>query len=143
MLFECFIVNLSVKYYSLCVKKFVMISFSRKLCRYPQLLPYNWYEPYDLTLLKIAIWLSKNCQKLDIFWKKIAKNFHFFKKNCQWQFFWKISKFLAIFFWKNVKFLAIFWHSNGNFPEGQFLTKCFRISLRMTTFSWTPCSSRH
>ena len=35
----------------------------------------------DLTLLKIAIWLSKNCQKLDI---------------CQWQFFEKKWKFLAI-----------------------------------------------
>ena len=41
-----------------------------------------------LTLRKIAIWLSKNCQKLDIFSKKIAKNFHFFLKNCHWQFFW-------------------------------------------------------
>jgi len=33
-----------------------------------------------LTLRKIAIWLSKNCQKLDTFFKKIAKNFHFFQK---------------------------------------------------------------
>ena len=29
---------------------------------------------------KIAIWLSKNCQKLDIFFKKIARNFLFFSK---------------------------------------------------------------
>ena len=46
----------------------------------------------DLTLRKIAIWLSKNCQKLDIFFKKIVKNCHFlsiFLKKCQdiWQFF--------------------------------------------------------
>ena len=37
----------------------------------------------DLTIRKIFIWLSKNCQKLDIFSKKIAKNFHFSSKNCQ------------------------------------------------------------
>ena len=48
-----------------------------------------------LTLRKIAIWLSKNCQKLDIFFKKIDKNCHF---------------------------LAIFGQSNGNFPEGPVLT---------------------
>ena len=29
-----------------------------------------------LSLRKIAIWLSKNCQKLDIFFKKIDKNCH-------------------------------------------------------------------
>ena len=52
-----------------------------------------------LTLRKIAIWLSKSCQKLEILLKK-NENF------CQ-------------FFEKNVKFLAIFWQSNGNFPEGQ------------------------
>ena len=35
----------------------------------------------DLSLRKIiAIWMSKNYQKLDIFSKKIAKNFHFFSK---------------------------------------------------------------
>ena len=49
-----------------------------------------------LTLRKIAIWLSKNCQKLDIFSKKISKNLIFFKKlplaiflkkmSCFWQF---------------------------------------------------------
>ena len=31
----------------------------------------------NLTLRKIAIWLSKNCQKLDIFSQKNAKIFHF------------------------------------------------------------------
>ena len=61
-----------------------------------------------LTLRKIVIWMSK-----------MPKTWHFFKKKCQWQFFWKKWKFLAIFLKKYVKFLAIFWHSNGNFPEGQ------------------------
>ena len=41
----------------------------------------------NLTFRKIAIRMSKNCQKLDMFFKKIAKSFHFFQKNCQWQFF--------------------------------------------------------
>ena len=70
------------------------------------------HQDLELTLRKIAIWLSKNCQKLDIFSKKIAKNFHFFQKNCH---FWQLKNF---FF----KILAIFWHSNGNFPEGQLKT---------------------
>ena len=35
----------------------------------------------DVTLRKIAICLSKNCQKLDIFFKKIVKIFIFFEKN--------------------------------------------------------------
>ena len=53
--------------------------------------PVNWCQ--NLTLRKIAIWLSKNFQKLDIFFKK-----------------------------RIAKFLAIFWKSNGNFPEGQVLS---------------------
>ena len=40
-----------------------------------------------LTLRKIAIWMSKNCQKLYFFF--IDKNCHFFQQNCQWQFCWK------------------------------------------------------
>ena len=71
-------------------------------------------SPVHLTLWKIAIWMSKNCQKLDIFFKKIAKNFHFFKKIAIGNFFEKNK----IFFCKNVEFLAIFWQSNSNFPEG-------------------------
>ena len=42
-------------------------------------------ESPQLTLWKIAIWLSKNCQKL-YFFKKIEKNCHFFQQNCHWQF---------------------------------------------------------
>ena len=39
----------------------------------------------NLTYRKIANWMSKNCQKLDIFFKKIDKNCHFFQQNCQCQ----------------------------------------------------------
>ena len=75
-----------------------------------------------LTLRKIAIWLSKHCQKLDIQknWQKLS----FFQ---HWQFCWRNDIFCQFFFEKKIflaiffkcKFLAIFWHSNGNFPEGQ------------------------
>ena len=75
-----------------------------------------------LTLRKIAIWLSTNFQKLDIFSKKIAKNFLFFQKKLPMAIFLKKMKIFGNFFWKNVKFLAIFWQSNGNFPEGQTCT---------------------
>ena len=43
-----------------------------------------WVVEWELTLRKSAIWLSKNCQKLDI--KKMPKIVIFFKKNCHWQF---------------------------------------------------------
>ena len=72
----------------------------------------------DLTLRIIAIWLSKNCQKLDIFFKKIDKIFIFFNKIANGNFVEKNENFVN-FLEKNVKFLAIFWQSNGNFPEGQ------------------------
>ena len=62
----------------------------------------------ELTIWKIDISMSKNCQKRH-FKKKLPKIFIFFKK---------ITIFFN-FFEKNVKFLAIFWQSNGNFPEGQ------------------------
>ena len=45
---------------------------------------------------------SKNWQKLDIFFQKKAK---------------------IVIFRKKRQFMAIFWHSNGNYPEGQLLTK--------------------
>ena len=71
----------------------------------------------NLTLRKIAIWMSKNCQKLDIFFKKIYKNFHFFQQNCQWQFFWKNKKFGHFFFLKKyqvfVNFLTVKWQFSG------------------------------
>ena len=58
---------------------------------------------------QIAIWLSKNCQKLDIFFKK--------KKNCQKLSFKKKDNF---WHWKKKSsFWQFFLHSNGNFPEGQ------------------------
>ena len=58
-----------------------------------------WNIWIHLTLRKIANWMSKNCQKLDIFFKKIDKNCHFFNKIA-----------IGIFFFFNFKFLAIFWH---------------------------------
>ena len=61
----------------------------------------------NLTLRKIAIWLSKNCQRLDIFSNKLTKIL-----------LTKMTNFVN-FFEKNVKFLAVFWQSNGNFPECQ------------------------
>jgi len=39
-----------------------------------------------LNIRKIAIGMSKTCQKLTIFFKKIAKIFFFFQNNYQWQF---------------------------------------------------------
>ena len=66
-----------------------------------------------LTLRKIAIWMSKNCQKLDICLKKLPKIVIIFKKianNCH--FFGK----------KKPSFFQIFWHSNSNFSEGQIRT---------------------
>ena len=42
----------------------------------------------NMTKRKNAVWLSKNCQKLDIFFKKIAENFHL-KKIAIGNFFYK------------------------------------------------------
>ena len=70
---------------------------------------------YDkLTLRKIAIWLSKIYQKLNIFFKKIAKSFIFLKKFTKFSFFFQMKSF-GNFFGKNVKLLAIFWHQMANF----------------------------
>ena len=72
----------------------------------------------NLTLWKIAIWLSKNCQKLDIFSKKFARNFHFFQKNGNffflkeenfWQFFWKNENFWLFFDSQMAIFRRVSW----------------------------------
>ena len=55
--------------------------------------------------------MSKNCQKLDIFSKKLTM-----------AILLKKMTIFVNFFEKNVKFLAIFGQSNGNFPEGQVIT---------------------
>ena len=75
---------------------------------------YNAYNPSffqmvypNLTLWKIAIWLSKNCQKLDIFFKKIDKKCHFFNKIAIGNFVEKNDTFCQ-FFWKKCQ-------SFGNF----------------------------
>ena len=49
-----------------------------------------------LTLRKITIRVSKNYQKLSIFFKKIAIG-NFKKKDNFWQFFWKICQVLGNF----------------------------------------------
>jgi len=71
-------------------------------------------------------------------WHFVHKNCHFFQKTCNWfrcrcssqcfpdEIF--ISCQLTLpkivnFVEKNVKFLVICWHSNGNFREGQVVSK--------------------
>ena len=52
----------------------------------------------DLTLRKIAIWMYKKIAKnLTFFQKKLPKIVIFFKKNCQWHFFWKNANFWQFF----------------------------------------------
>ena len=91
----------------------------------------------------IDIWLSadppENCQlslnklpKTWNFFKKIDKNCQFFNKIAIGNFVEKNDNFCQ-FFWKNFKFLAIFWHSNGNFPEGQLLTKAELPTVNFST----------
>ena len=58
-----------------------------------------------LTLRKIAIWLSKNCQKLDIFSKQLPK-IVIFSKKLPIAFLKKERQFRAIFFYIQ---MAIFW----------------------------------
>ena len=69
----------------------------------------------DLTLWKIAIWLSKT--------------WHFFKKNCQKLSFKKKSQLKRQFLAIKKKKKASFWHSNGNFPE------CQEVTVRSTQFT--------
>ena len=81
----------------------------------------------NMTLRKIAIWLSKNCPKLDIFSKELPKIVIFSQKLAVAIFVKKITIF-GHSFEKNDKLLAIFWHSNVNFPEGQVQTDLSRPS---------------
>ena len=95
----------------------------------------------DLTLRKIAIWMSKNYKKFTFFQKNWQKLSFFFQQNCQWQFCWKKKTIFVNFFEKNVKFLAIFWQSNGNFPEGQVKTEFHKEApgyLCLHQHSWCP-----
>jgi len=91
----------------------------------------------ELTLWKIAIWMSKDCQKLAIFLKKIDKNCFVFFQNLPLSIYENF--FLAIFF-LNCKFLSIFWHSKCNFPESQVTkwkmhwTRDFEIGKNWTKF---------
>ena len=75
----------------------------------------HWYctTSIQLTLRKIAIWLSKNWQKLDIFFKKIAKNCHFFPKKLSMAIFWKKCQVLSL-----DNFLTVKWQLfEGQFPS--------------------------
>ena len=58
--------------------------------------PHSSRVSTQLILRKITIWLSKNCSKLDIFFKKLQKIVIFW----YWQFCWKKWQFLSIFFKK-------------------------------------------
>ena len=69
-------------------------------------------------LWRVSTWPSGNCN-LNV--KKLPKTWHFCQKN--WQ---KLS-----FFSTKLPILAIFWHSNGNFLEGQLMTK-FYIKVVLT-----------
>ena len=88
----------------------------------------------DLTLRKIAIWLSKNCQKLRHLKKKLPKIVFFFQKNCQWQFSWKKWQSLAFFFIKCQVF--------GNFFTFKWqFSWCSGLGLTfsmLSVFSWQP-----
>ena len=88
----------------------------------------------QLTLRKIANWMSK----------KLLKTWHFFQKNCQKLLFFSTILTIAIL-WKktttfgnclkNVKFWANFWHSNGSFPEGQVRMVNGPLSISLLSLS--------
>ena len=85
-----------------------------------------------LTLRKIAIWLSKNCQKLDIFSKKIARNFHFFQKIANSNFVEKNENFWQFFAEKCQvfgNFLTVKWQFSGGAGHNQ-------IELRIQWVFW-------
>ena len=73
---------------------------------------------HELTLRKIAIWMSKNCQKFDIFFKKNWQKFSFFQKNCQWQFFGQKMTIFVNFFWKKCQIFGNFLTFNKQFSGG-------------------------
>ena len=70
----------------------------------------------NLTLRNITIWMSKYCQKLEVFFKKLKKIVIFFQQNCQWQFCYKKWQFFQ-FFWKKCQvfgnFLTFKWQYSG------------------------------
>ena len=77
------------------------------------------FKSWELTLQKIAIWLSKNWQKLDIFKNKNSQKFSFFFKKIAIGIFGNFFNYKMSSFWQ---FLAIFGHSNVNFAAGQVWT---------------------
>ena len=86
--------------------------------------PNNCLTVQELTLRKTAIWMSKNCQKLEIFFKKIDKNCHFFNKIAIGNFIEINNNFIHFwqFFWKKFhvfgNFLTFKWQfSGGSSPQ--------------------------
>jgi len=68
--------------------------------------------------------------------QKIAKNCHFFQKNCQWQFFGKKDNFYHFFSKQCLEssFWQFFINSNVNFLEGQLKTgKCPPVSSKLSS----------
>ena len=82
----------------------------------------NWFFIRLWPSGKLPFECQKNCQKLDIFFKKID-NKSFFKNFCHC-------------FKNNVKVLSIFWHSNGNFPEGQSPTCSHSPDVHTAQHQW-------
>ena len=81
----------------------------------------------NLTLRKIAIWMSKNCQKLDFFFL-IDKNCHFFNQIANGNFVEKNDNFCQ-FSWKKcqvfVYFLTVKWQfSGGSGPRWGNTCRC-------------------
>ena len=74
----------------------------------------------NLTLRKIAIWLSKQLPNTLPFLKKLPKIFIFFKKIA-----------IGNFFEKKWKFLAIFWESNVNLSGGSAPNVYMYINIMM------------
>ena len=101
------------------VRKFIWWSVGERSDRSASAILHQDMEHWTWPSGHIAIWLSKNWQKLDIFSQKIAKNFHFFQKNCHWQFFWTKWQFLSIFLKKMSSFWQFFDSQMAMCPEGQ------------------------
>ena len=98
--------------------------------------------------------MSKNCQKLGFFSNILPKNFNFFRKNCQWQFFEKNEYSLQFkkktssfwqFCWKKMTIFVNFFKKQcqvfGNFVEkNDKFSQCFwkqcQVFGNFLTFKW-------
>jgi len=92
-----------------------------------------WHRCPGLTLWKIAIWMSKNCSKLDNFSKKLPKIFIFSKKLP----FWKMSCFWQFF---DIQ-MSIFWRVRSWSCEQwtvQVDVNLLAVSLSRLSCHWKP-----